>query len=580
MTPYVAKYEITRLKHRISIYARTMKNKWFLGMYAKSEILDQYEKELFENVWNTPRVSFDDSADYSPIESENNIARMVTNDDKTTDSETMQEKLSTSLIDNQQGDRVSQEEHDIMEFLNQNKDIEDARKERMAKMFSQLQDKEVKEEKYFFNEKGKLAKLVRFKGEDQFHLIRNDENGNKVICKQINNQWFQVDKSIVMNGKEASQFFVSKPFNFHLLDPTVGGTLAMSGSGAIGGFLYGLVEGKEKIGVLSKGLMKDASSSVAMTALMTTMPFVAVSIASVIGVKALNDLRTNQFIKGNKKVTIISSILARTGTKAAVTIGGAAIGQTFIPIPFLGAFIGGVVGGFTATALESSYDSLVAKRVSMELLCFFCIVKMKKRGKWAKEKLTPEDGGEHEETMKKFLEVLSLVVVNPIDAEAFENELIMTKQADMFDLIAEMYASIADKDKGEVVDENFEQRWKTLVIYSFFSYYYFLLFSQLDALQDEGKITEDQKIEALESYDNLLDVSEVLEWITPQISIFGQYKPYGRFIICINGMLKDCKIVTRFKISDPKKTQEHKPKEEEKLAEQNEAPVQANRPKE
>jgi len=571
MTPFVAKYEFTRLRLRIGGYAQNLKNKWFLQLYANKDILDEYEKGLFENIENSPRLVFDTNDGYSPIDYGNQEPAQPEKTEETVGDSTKDEDVSTEIMDQQKGEFLSQEEKDIMEFLSLNPSIDQARKARMEKMYKELSDKEVKDVKYFVNEKGRLAKLVKFQGESDYLMIRNDEQGNKVISRKINNQWFQVDKSYVMSGRDASQFFVSKPFNFQLADATVGGTLAMSGTGALGNFLYKLVEGKEKINNLSRGLVRDAGSSVALTVLMTTMPFVAVSIASVVGVKALNDLRSNKFIKGSKKVSIVSDIVARTGTKAAMTIGGAAVGQTMIPVPFLGAFIGGVVGGFTASALESSYDSLIAKRVSMELLCFFSIVKMKKRGKWAKERLSPQDAAANEETMKQFIEILSLVVAKPIELQSFERELTMTKQEDLFDLVDEIYASIADKDKGEQVDEIFAQRWKTLVIYCFYSYYYYLLYSQLDSLQFEEKITEDQKIEALDRYESLLDVTEVLEWISPQLSIFGQYKPYEKFVACINQMLKDCKIVTRFKIPDPKKVQEEKEKQEKKKEEEEKA---------
>ena len=379
MTPFIAKYEFTRLKVRICTYTQALKDKWFIQIYADNQVLEQYEKGLFENVENTPQLVFEAQAGYTPIDYQKHEVFKFERMEETSNDSILENNLTTECIDQQEGQLETQEEIEIMEFLTINTAIDELRKARMENMFKELSVKEIKDVKYFVNEKGKLAKLVKFQGEDDYLMIRNDENGKKVISRKVNNQWFQVDKSYVTNGKSVSQYFVSRPFNFQLADATTGGILAMSGTGAIGNFLFKLVQGKEKINTLSKNLARDAGSSIGLTVLMTTMPFVVLSIASVVGVKALNDLGSNQFINGKKKVSIVSDIVARTGTKAAMTIGGAAVGQTLIPVPFVGAFIGGVIGGFTASALESSYDSLIAKRVSMELLCFFCIVKMKKR---------------------------------------------------------------------------------------------------------------------------------------------------------------------------------------------------------
>jgi hypothetical protein len=61
----------------------------------------------------------------------------------------------------------------------------------------------------------------------------------------------------------------------------------------------------------------------------------------------------------------------------------------------------------------------------------------------------------------------------------------------------EIYASIAEKEKNEHVDDHFEQRWKTMILYSFFSYYYFLLSSHLDSMQASKMIEEEEKVEIL-----------------------------------------------------------------------------------
>jgi hypothetical protein len=552
MTPFVANFELNRVKLRLGQYCDSLKKTWFFYLYADKELLEQYIQGLFENLENTPNINFEFVTVYSPSEKEEGPTDVYLDSNEITELDDNEDKhMSTDYLDLQDNKTFNtKEEEDIMNFLMKHPEIEKLRQDKMNKLFKDLEDKEVKSVKYFINEKGKLAKLIKFEGENENYMIRKDENGNKVISQKLNNGWFQVDKSYVSNGTDAAKIFAGRSFNVKLPTPDIGGSLMMSGTGAIGNFLFKLVEGKDEVQEISQKFVKDAGSSAALTVIMTTMPFVGLSIASVVGAKAINDLRKNKYIKPSKKVTIISEILARTGAKAALTIGGAAIGQTLIPIPFLGAFVGGVIGGFTASAVETSYDSLVAKRVSLELFCFFCLVKIKKRGKWAREKLFQDDIPNLDTELDTFLEVINTASKENIKKNEFKVQLLDKKQDDIFELMDDMFACIADKDKGETIDQVFEQKWKSMILYCFVSYYYFLLCNQLDGLQAEKKLEEEEKLNILARFECLLYARVLVEWLAPQLSIFGQWKPYERFIIVLNDMIKDCKIVTLFKKLD------------------------------
>ncbi len=55
---------------------------------------------------------------------------------------------------------------------------------------------------------------------------------------------------------------------------------------------------------------------------------------------------SNKYSTFGKKVEEIGNLTIDTATSVSSGILGAFVGQSLIPVPFLGAFIGGVVGGF------------------------------------------------------------------------------------------------------------------------------------------------------------------------------------------------------------------------------------------
>jgi hypothetical protein len=271
-------------------------------------------------------------------------------------------------------------------------------------------------------------------------------------------------------------------------------------------------------------------------------------------------LRKNKFIKGEKKAMIISDILARAGTKTAFAVGGAIVGQSLIPVPFLGAFIGGVVGGFTASALVSSYDNLIAKRVSMELFCFYCLFQLKKHAKWTKEPVTRGDVKAAEPDAAEFLDIIKLVLAVKISTQAFLDDL-LAKQKDIREIMDEIYASIARKTEFDKVNEEFEIKWQSLIAFGFHSYYYYLLLTELDELQNNKKIEEKDKLEIMTHYEKMLNVEPVIAWLSPKISIFSSWRPLDRMILVVGDLLKNYKIVTLFKIKDPLEKEKEKSKD-------------------
>src|SRR3990167_6385103 len=116
---------------------------------------------------------------------------------------------------------------------------------------------------YLVGEGGRRALGVRIKGKDanssdRIVVIEQDSEGNNTAKEAGHSEWFQVDKSYVQNSSKAIDILSSKP---SVLPATTGiyvsGAVMMAGSGALGSFLFKLVQGKQKTSDLSKELAKD-----------------------------------------------------------------------------------------------------------------------------------------------------------------------------------------------------------------------------------------------------------------------------------------------------------------------------------
>ena len=127
MTPFIAKYEFTRLKVRICTYMQALKDKWFIQIYADKQVFEQYEKGLFENVENTPQLVFEAQAGYTPISYEKHEVFKFERMEETSNDSILENKLTTECIDQQEGQLETQEEIEIMEFLTINKAIDELR---------------------------------------------------------------------------------------------------------------------------------------------------------------------------------------------------------------------------------------------------------------------------------------------------------------------------------------------------------------------------------------------------------------------------------------------------------------------
>ena len=86
------------------------------------------------------------------------------------------------------------EEREIDHFLTTHPEIDKRRKQKNAEALEQLQKKKILEVKYLMTPDGSVGRYVKFEGEPEFILIRNDREGNQTVSKGLNRDWFQVTK--------------------------------------------------------------------------------------------------------------------------------------------------------------------------------------------------------------------------------------------------------------------------------------------------------------------------------------------------------------------------------------------------
>lgn len=77
----------------------------------------------------------------------------------------------------------------------------------------------------------------------------------------------------------------------------------------------------------------------------------------------LYNILGNDYKNNKNKLADIGKLTIKTSASIGGGLVGAAIGQTLIPIPFVGAFIGGVFGGFLSTiGSQKAFSFLSNKR--------------------------------------------------------------------------------------------------------------------------------------------------------------------------------------------------------------------------
>jgi hypothetical protein len=195
------------------------------------------------------------------------------------------------------------------------------------------------------NEEGRHAKYVQFENEDKYYLIVRDPDGNITVSDTVSNIWYKVKDSTepgVASLKIALKAQTASTMEF--TGATVGKLASSVCNLAIGDFLYKLMKGKDDVRTITKDLVKDTSQYLALKVMIKSCPHLALAMATIIGIRTLNSVVQNEFIGREQKIERILNIFGKTGFRLGAAFGGALVGQALLPIPILGAFLGGVAG--------------------------------------------------------------------------------------------------------------------------------------------------------------------------------------------------------------------------------------------
>lgn len=95
----------------------------------------------------------------------------------------------------------------------------------------------------------------------------------------------------------------------------------------------------------------------------------------------LYNILTNDYKNNQQKLSDIGKITIKTSASLGGGLIGAAIGQALIPIPLVGMFVGGAIGGFLSTiGSKKAFQFLKSQR--SKHMYEYLKSKIKKNGSW------------------------------------------------------------------------------------------------------------------------------------------------------------------------------------------------------
>jgi hypothetical protein len=559
-TPFTGRYEIERLTFRTAKLNSKLRTKWFIFYLPSRQLVEEFFKLLFVNLDNNPllviqqKKPVEEDAEHIP-KSKHSSSHLKTSFNKSLieeEVEQLMEEVEAFEILHDLGQNINEfssaEEKNITAFLKKHVDINNRRMSTQSELIERMKTKKVAELKMVVNTEGLLGKYIRFEGETEWNLMRVDAEGNQVVSRGVSEKWYYSQPPELDETKKAIGILKSNPKPVEFTRLAMKNVALLAGSCAFGEFLYGMVEGKQDMKKLAKTLVIDTRDSLALTLLLGTMPHVMIAVASVMGVKALHDLSKNRLIKTKTKIKLMSGLIVKVGTSTAISIGGAIIGQTLIPIPILGSFIGGVIGGFSAAAFFGSYDKLIAKRVSLELMALYLLLVFRKQDHYFALRFNEQSLQADHEFIETFTKNISVVCGKSNTVDYYSGNLVR-RIKDIEGIIEDLYTTVGEplKNKNLNIDSTFETVWKSLLGFCFLSYFYTLVQTELEVRIEEGFVKEEDSLECIHRIEEMMDLAALTGFLSKRIELFGEFRVLDRLITVVNEYLKSYKLVTLIK---------------------------------
>lgn len=376
----------------------------------------------------------------------------------------------------------------------------------------------------------------------------------------------RLEKIKISKGKLFSDITSGSSKHVPLTTQFIQGLGVSSAGSAFGALVYGIIERKEKTSALLVDFAKDSGSGIVIGILLNNVPYLGVSIVSILGVFGVTSIFNNKLVKTSTRAKMIAETLAKNGAAIGMSIGGGIIGQMLIPIPIVGAFIGSAIGGFASSAVVGVYDLMTTSKISLETLSLYSLLVLSKNGFWVdySSKHLFEEDSDHR-IAEKFFNIT--IYVSEINLDSFNKELHKKRKA-LLQLIESIAVETAPKKLKKKKVVNVEEEfivWKTTVAFCLICYFYYNMSQAFSGLILNTEFPEEVFLTKISKFQELIEPESTLLYLAQRIDLLeGEESNYFRILSCIQGLIKQRKICNLFK----KETKPNKKKLEALKAEE------------
>ena len=401
LTPQVCSYQVNRLKYQLIRLRNETEAKWPIFEHADFSLVKVFIKDLLENVENNPEIIFGEHPDLpervAPINKFRESIRQPPGQQPAASAWDENDREVQEFFENNKKALFPSEEDDVKAFLASHPELEHIREANIEALRGALKSKRTTRVDSLINGAGMVAKSIHLEGGEVL-LVRRDRSGNKVYSKAIRSKWknfnqitFDNVDTVMSIANSIKPHVVKSGFGgyFSQLNPaaltnvaSLGATSMSSASGALGELLYDLMEGKKKLSALPKDLLLRTAQDLVISTIIGFSPFIAIAIAGSLGAFSVYSFVSNQTLSSEKKVQMIVELFTKGSVRSAITLGGAVLGNSLVPVPVLGSIVGGVTGGFLASFTFGAIAKLVQTDILLEPLAFYCLWMFAKYGCW------------------------------------------------------------------------------------------------------------------------------------------------------------------------------------------------------